>query len=84
MSAPKFRPMRFGVTRAVLREGRPGVRYLRADQDLQDYPARITDRLRHWAQTAPERSFMARREKLADGTTGGWRHLSYAQAWAAN
>jgi len=33
MSAPKFRPMRFGVTRAVLREGQPGVRYLRADQD---------------------------------------------------
>jgi len=83
MSAPKFRPMRFGVTRAVLREGQPGVRYLRADQDLKGYPERITDRLRHWAQTAPERTFMARREKRADGTTGEWRHLSYAQAWAA-
>ena len=83
MSALKFRPMRFGVTRAVLREGAPGVRYLRADQDLKDYPARITDRLQHWAQAAPDRSFMARREKLADGKTGDWRHLSYAQAWAA-
>lgn len=83
MSALKFRPLRFGVTRAVLREGSPGVRYLRADQDLKDYPDRITDRLRHWAQAAPERSFMARREKLADGTTGEWLHLSYAQAWAA-
>jgi feruloyl-CoA synthase len=83
MSAPKFRPMRFGVTRAVLRQGQPGVSYLRADQDLKDYPVRITDRLQHWAQTVPERSFMARREKLADGSTGDWRHLSYAQAWAA-
>lgn len=83
MSAPKFRPLRFGVTRVALREGPPGVRYLRADQDLKDYPARITDRLQHWAQAAPARSFMARREKLADGTTGEWRHLSYAQAWAA-
>jgi feruloyl-CoA synthase len=75
--------MRFGVTRAVLRQGQPGVSYLRADQDLKDYPVRITDRLRHWAQTVPERSFIARREKLADGSTGDWRHLSYAQAWAA-
>ncbi|WP_411880757.1 feruloyl-CoA synthase [Polaromonas sp. YR568] len=83
MSAPKFRPLRFGVTRVVLREGRPGVRYLRADQDLENYPARITDRLQHWALTAPGRSFMARREKQADGTAGAWRHLSYGQAWAA-
>ena len=83
MSAPKFRPLRFGVTRVVLRQGPPGVSYLRADQALQGYPARITDRLQHWAQAAPGRSFMARREKRADGTTGDWRHLSYAQAWAA-
>ncbi|MBW8722608.1 MAG: AMP-binding protein, partial [Polaromonas sp.] len=82
MSALKFRPLRFGVTRAVMREGSPGVRYLRADQALKGYPDRITDRLQHWAQAAPERSFMARREKRADGSTGEWRHLSYAQAWA--
>jgi hypothetical protein len=25
----------------------------------------MTDRLQHWAQTRPERTFMARREKLA-------------------
>jgi feruloyl-CoA synthase len=83
MSAPKFRPLRFGVTRVVLRQGQPGVCYLCAEQPLDAYPARITDRLRHWAQAAPGRSFMARREKRADGTTGDWLHLSYAQAWAA-
>jgi feruloyl-CoA synthase len=83
MSAPKFRPLRFGVTRVVLRQGQPGVCYLRAEQPLDAYPARITDRLQHWAQTAPGHSFMARREKRADGTTGDWLHLSYAQAWAA-
>lgn len=83
MSAPQFRPLRFGVTRVVRRQGPPGVCYLRAEQALEDYPARMTDRLRHWALATPERSFMARREKRADGTTGDWRHLSYAQAWAA-
>ena len=53
MSAPKYRPLTFGVTRVTLREGAPGVRYLRADQDLQSHPQRMTDRLQHWAQTVP-------------------------------
>ncbi|WP_431098950.1 feruloyl-CoA synthase [Polaromonas aquatica] len=81
MSAPQFRPLTFGVTRAVVRDGVPGVRYLRAEQPLQDYPVRLTGRLQHWAQTTPERTFMAKRKKLDDGTTGDWRHVTYAQAW---
>jgi feruloyl-CoA synthase len=75
--------MKFGVTRVAMREGEGGVRYMRADQDLQPYAKRLTDRLVHWAQTAPDRTFMARRQKNADGTTGDWRHVSYAQALAA-
>jgi feruloyl-CoA synthase len=83
MNAPKFRPLTFGVTRVTLRDGAPGVHYLRAEQPLQDHPARMTDRLRHWAQAAPERTFMARRDKLADGSTGDWRHVSYGEAWTS-
>jgi feruloyl-CoA synthase len=82
MSSPKFRPLKFGVTRVSLRDGTPGVRYLRADQDLRDYPVRMTDRLQHWATTAPARTFMARRMKLADGSTGDWRHVSFGEAWS--
>ena len=82
MTSPKFRPLTFGVTRVTLRDGAPGTQYMQAEQPLADYPERITDRLQHWAQTAPDRSFMARREKLADGSTGDWRHVTYAQAWA--
>ncbi|MEO6018285.1 MAG: feruloyl-CoA synthase, partial [Polaromonas sp.] len=81
MSAPKFRSMTFGVTRVVRRDGDPGTQYLRAEQHLQAFPARITDRLQHWAEQAPDRSFVARREKLADGKTGDWQHVTYAQAW---
>ncbi len=84
MPPPKYRPLAFGVTRIALRDGAPGVHYLRAEQPLQDYPTRMTDRLQHWAQVAPQRSFMARREKLAaGGGTGEWRHVSYAQAWTS-
>ena len=81
MSETKFRPMTFGVTRVVMRDGAPGTRYMRADQPLRDYPLRLTDRLQHWAETDPQRSFMARRIKQADGTSGAWRHVSFGDAW---
>lgn len=80
MSSPKYRPMTFGVTRVDLREGAAGVSYLMAQQALGDYAHRITDRLLHWAHTAPDRTWMARRVKNPDGSTGDWRHISYAQA----
>ncbi len=81
MSAPKFRPLTFGVTRVALRDGLPGTHYLRAEQDLQAFPERLTDRLQHWARTRPEQTFMARRAKNADGSSGDWRQVSYQQAW---
>ena len=81
MSDIKFRPLKFGVTRVVLKEGAPGTRYVHADQALQDYPDRLTDRLQHWAQVKPQHSFMARRVKHTDGALGDWQHLTYEQAW---
>ena len=39
-SGPRYRPMRFGVTRGVLRAGAGGVQYLRADQPLEAHAAR--------------------------------------------
>uniref|UniRef100_UPI001824B081 feruloyl-CoA synthase n=1 Tax=Ramlibacter sp. TaxID=1917967 RepID=UPI001824B081 len=38
------------------------------------------DRLLHWAAAAPDRTFIARRERNADGSTGDWRRISYAEA----
>ncbi|WP_090131327.1 feruloyl-CoA synthase [Limnohabitans sp. Rim11] len=81
MSAPKFRPLRFGVTRVTLKDGVPGTHYLKADQDLQAFPDRLTDRLQHWAQIKPTQTLFARRVKLADGNLGDWRHVTYAEAW---
>ena len=81
MSTPKFRPLKFGVTRVTMREGDGGVRYMSADQKLEDFATRMTDRLVHWAKTRPEATMLAKRVKNADGTLGDWRHISYAQAW---
>ena len=81
MRSPKFRPLRFGVTRVTLKDGAPGTHYLKADQVLQAFPDRLTDRLQHWAENKPDQTLFARRVKLADGSLGNWRHVSYAQAW---
>src|SRR4051812_18590202 len=81
--APRYRPLGFGVTRAVLREGEGGVRYVRAEVPLDtNFPRRMTDRLVHWATTDPDRVFIARRERLADGSTGDWRKITYGEALA--
>ena len=80
-TAPRYRPMHFGVTRGVLRPGAEGTVYLRAEQPLDaGYARRMTDRLVHWAETQPERIFMARRQRNADGTTGDWRTVTYREA----
>ena len=80
MRTPRYRPLEFGVTRVALREGADGARYLTAEQPLQDYADRITDRLLHWAHAAPDRIWMARRMRTADGGTGDWQSISFAQA----
>jgi feruloyl-CoA synthase len=80
MTAAKYRPLKFGVTRATLRDGDTGVHYLRADQELGPYPERLTDRLVHWAQERPEQTLFARRVKNADGSSGDWQHITFAQA----
>ena len=51
-----------------------GTIYLRPRLTLGEYPQRLTDRLHHWAQTAPDRIFMAER----DGGSG-WRQITYAE-----
>jgi feruloyl-CoA synthase len=77
---PRYRPLGFGVTRAILRDGADGTRYVRAEADLQGHAQRMTDRLVHWAETTPDRVFMARRQRQADGSTGEWQTISYRQA----
>ena len=89
-AAPRYRALTFGVTRVALRNGesaQAGTRYVMADQPLGSYADRITDRLIHWAQVAPDRIWMAKRQKLVDPlgnvSTGDWKHVSFAQALVA-
>src|ERR1700722_8441493 len=56
-----------------------GTIYLRPKKALGEYPERLTDRLHHWAETAPDRIFMAERDK-----GNGWRQLTYGELLAAS
>src|SRR5688500_10070750 len=58
-------------------------------QPLGPYPVRLTDSLDRWAVEAPDRIFLAERDRDGDPATpkpkrgaGGWRTITYAQAYA--
>ncbi len=63
--AVRYRPLEFGITRAVLREGAAGTRYLTAEAPLAEFAPRMTDRLVHWAEAGPDRTLGARRARHA-------------------
>ncbi len=81
MSVTKFRDIKFGVTRVKLKQGVPGVEYLSAEIPLEKFADRMADQLKFWASKTPERILFARRIKLADGTSGDWKHITYGQAF---
>jgi feruloyl-CoA synthase len=61
--------------REVETERRPdGTVYVRSPHPLADYPAKLTERLEHWAAEAPDRVFFAGREG------GAWRKVTYGEA----
>jgi feruloyl-CoA synthase len=71
------RAVRVASLRAIVDRRPNGVIYVRSPQRLGEYPARVTDRLEHWAVRAPERIFLAQR-----GPNGDWQTTTYAQALA--
>src|SRR4051812_44351073 len=48
--------------------------YLKSGRTLPPCPEKLTDRLVHWAETAPDRVFIAERD-----ASGGWREITYSQ-----
>jgi feruloyl-CoA synthase len=59
----------------TIRVGEGGRLYARSPHVLGPYPNTLTARLVHWAQQAPDRTFLAVRD-----ASGGWRQLAYRAA----
>lgn len=49
---------------------------LRSRVELEAGPFRLTERLKHWAEQTPERTFLAQRNQQ-----GEWEHLNYRDAY---
>ena len=69
--------MRLGKQEPVATRRADGAFILRDRRTLPPYPAKLTERLEHWAAKAPERILLAQRD-----ARGGWRTLTYAKALA--
>ncbi len=77
--ASPLRAISFGDPAVSIERNSDGTIYLRPKKPLDDYPARITDRLHHWATVAPDRIFMAER----DGRRF-WRQVTYGELLTAS
>lgn len=49
-------------------------------QPLKDFPPHMLWPLKHWAEQAPERPWLAQRDPVDPGKDG-WQTISYADAW---
>ncbi len=78
MTAAPTRPVRLGSPDVRFEHLPDRTIHVRPSGTLPAYPARITARLEHWAAQAPDRTFLARRERGGD-----WQRVSYADALAA-
>jgi feruloyl-CoA synthase len=76
---PRYRKIRFGISAVDIKPDGKGNTLIRTIEPLTDYPKRFHDRLKYWAQTTPDRTFMAKRD-----ASGQWRHMTYAQALEAS
>src|SRR4051812_48393036 len=70
----KHRAVRLCAPEVQVDRRADGTLLLKSGRPLPLYPDKLTDRLVHWANAAPDRVFMAER---ASG--GGWRAITYAQ-----
>jgi feruloyl-CoA synthase len=69
-----LRPISFDDPKVTIDRRADGTIYLKPQQKLVEYPARLTDSLHHWASVAPDRLFMAERDRH-----GGWRKITYGE-----
>jgi feruloyl-CoA synthase len=73
----RLREVRLGPLDVAVERRADGAILIENTNPLGPYPARITDRLHHWAEAAPSRTFLAERDE-----GGEWRRVCYRDALA--
>ncbi len=72
----KVRPVHLGPVEATFTQRDDGALLVECPHPMPPYPARLTERLVHWANVAPDRVFLARR-----GEDRAWVKVTYAEAY---
>jgi feruloyl-CoA synthase len=76
LSPAPVREVPLGAANVELQCRADGSMLLRSPHPLCAYPQKITERLVHWAREFPARTFLAQRND-----DGGWRNLTYGDAY---
>ena len=71
-----MRSVRLGPSEVEIDRRPGGVIHMRSPHALEPYPRHLLERLRYWAERAPERTLFAQR------AGSGWRKLTYGDALA--
>ena len=74
LAARRTRSVRLAEPAVVVEHRAHGAVHLRSPHRLGPYPAKLTERLEHWARVAPDRILFAQRSGAS------WRVLSYREA----
>lgn len=77
VAQPRYRHVSIGHSAVDVSE-RHGILHMRSLAPLAPLPARLLDRLVHWAKVRPQQTFIAAREQGGD-----WRRVSYARCSTA-
>jgi feruloyl-CoA synthase len=70
-----IRSVRIAPSEVIIERSPGGVICVRSPHPLGPYPEKLTERLDHWAAVAPDRTFLAKRDRGGD-----WRKLTYSAA----
>lgn len=76
-----FRNVPYLPQKTVVDRRNDGSILLDNGQPLKDHPPHMLWPLKHWAEHAPERTWLAQRDPV-EPSKEGWREISYADAWA--
>lgn len=75
-----FRELPYLPQKTLIETRDDGTVLIRNGQPLKDYPPHMLWPLKHWAEQAPDRVWLAQRDPV-DPTKEGWQEITYAEAW---
>ena len=75
-----FRDVPYLPQKSSIQRRNDGTILLDNGQPLKDHPAHMLWPLRHWAEQAPERIWLAQRDPI-EPARDGWQEMTYAEGW---